>query len=90
MKLVINKSLRGEVVKRPFAPGSKSEHEAVCLQDQKGRSYRLRLLGGDPYFDPQLEKLVGKAISVQGEIVHGNTMIVKHWSEIENGLVKAR
>jgi hypothetical protein len=90
MKLMIEKSLRGHVVKRAFAPGSKSEHDAVCLEDMRGRSYRLRLLGGDPFFDPQLEKLVGKDVSVKGEIVHGNTMIIKQWTEIEDALLKAR
>lgn len=78
MKL-IEKSLKGSVFRQPYAIGSKSEHNAVCLQDAGGRSYRLRLLGGEPFSDPQLEKLVGKSISAKGEIVHGNTMIVKHW-----------
>lgn len=90
MTLMIDKSFKGQVVKRPYAPGSKSEHDAVCLQDARGRSYRLRLLGGDPFSDPRLEKLVGKSISVKGQIVHGNTMIIKQWVELEEGLLKSR
>lgn len=75
----IEKTLKGTVIKQSYALGSKSEHNAVCIQDTDGRSYRLRLLGGEPFSDPQIEKLVGKSISARGQIVHGNTMIVKHW-----------
>ncbi|MEN5272273.1 MULTISPECIES: hypothetical protein [Stenotrophomonas] len=78
MKL-IEKSLRGNVFKQPYALGSKSEHSAVCLKDARGRSYRLRFLGGEPYSDPELEQLVGKKISANGEIVHGNTLIIRNW-----------
>ena len=58
---------QGQVVKRPFAVGSKSEREAVFLET-KGRRYLLRQMGGDPYHDPELEKLVGKKIEAEGEV----------------------
>lgn len=58
---------KGQVVKRPFAVGSKSEREAVFLET-KGDSYLLRQIGGNPYRDPELEKLVGKTIAAEGEI----------------------
>lgn len=81
MRPVKEIKFRGEVVKRPYAVGSKSEHEAVCLLDAKGRTLRLRLLGGDPFHDPALEALVGKTIAGRAEQVHGNTLIVSAWTE---------
>jgi hypothetical protein len=58
---------KGQVVKGSFATGSKSEREAVYLET-KGNRYLLRQMGGNPYHDPELEKLVGKTIAAQGEI----------------------
>jgi len=58
---------RGQVVKRPFAVGSKSEREAVFLETKSDR-YLLRQMGKNPYRDPELEKLVGKTIKAEGEI----------------------
>jgi hypothetical protein len=84
MSAMTGKSLKGRVVRLPYAVGSKSEHEAVCLKGPKGRSYRLRLLDGEPFEDPRLNDLVGKSISAMGEIVHGNTMIVWQWTELED------
>ncbi|BBK01315.1 MULTISPECIES: hypothetical protein [Xanthomonas] len=84
MKLT-EKSLKGNVFKQQYALGSKSEQNAVCLQDARGRAYRLRLLDGEPFTDPRLERLVGKTISAFGEIVHGNTMIVKEWKLLNKG-----
>lgn len=83
MKLTTQKSLKGLVVRLPYALGSKSEHDAVCLRAPGGRSYRLRLIDGEPFEDPRLEDLVGRSISAKGEIVHGNTMIVWQWTELE-------
>ena len=90
MKADYEVSFRGEVIKRPFAEGSKSEHEAVCLLDARGRSFKLRRLGQDPFFDSELEQLVGKAISGHGEIAGGNTMIISEWSEIRSSARKAK
>jgi len=58
---------KGQVVKRPFAVGSKSERLGVFLET-KGDRYLLRQIGGNPYSDPELEKLVGKTIRAEGEI----------------------
>ena len=73
------KSLNGYVVKEIVAHGSKSEHLAVCLRDKKGRLYRLRFPGGDPWFDPDLETWVGKNVLVDGEVLHGHTIIIESY-----------
>ena len=75
----------GLVIKRPFAVGSKSEHMAVCLVDDSGRSRKLRRVGGHPFQDARLEQLVGKRISGEGRIVAGNTVILTQWSETADG-----
>lgn len=76
------KSFKGQVIKRPFAVGSKSEHEAVCLVDASGRSFKLRRLGGVPYADELLERLVGKSIAGHGRVIAGNTVVLAEWKEI--------
>ena len=58
---------KGQVVKGPFAVGSKSERQGIFLES-KGDRYLLRQMGGTPYRDEELEKLVGKTIKAEGEI----------------------
>ena len=53
----------GQVIRKPFAAGSKSERPAVMLQTGDGE-YVLRIQGGNPFHDPRLEELVGKQIVV--------------------------
>lgn len=64
----------GSVVKRRFGQGSKSERDAVFLVTGD-RDYVLRRQGGNPYHDPDLERLVGKKVRCTG-IVTGYTLIV--------------
>ena len=64
----------GSVVKRPFGVGSKSEHDALFLVTKDG-DYVLRRQGGNAFFDPELEKLVGKKIQCTGTLV-GYTLLV--------------
>lgn len=78
-----SKAFVGQVTKRPFAVGSKSEHEAVCLVDASGRSFRLRRVGGTPYADEQLERLVGKRICGEGKLLAGNTVLLSNWTELD-------
>ncbi len=73
-------TLSGRVERRPVAPGSKSERLAVVLVTQEGAVYVLRRLGGNPFKDPQMEALVGKAISGEGNLT-GNTFILERWRE---------
>lgn len=83
-----DKTYRGHVIKAVFAPGSKSEHEAVCLVLTNGKQVRLRQRAGDPFFDPELNALVGKQIKALGELVHGNTLLVVSWEELTSAATK--
>lgn len=69
----------GTVIKRPFAAGSKSEREAVMLITSEGE-YVLRRQGGNPFFDQELENLVGKQISCEGDLT-GYTFLMRRWTE---------
>jgi len=73
---------KGQVVKRPFAMGSKSEREALFLET-KGDRYLLRQMGGNPYQDPELEKLVGKTIKAVGEI-DDYMLLLSDWKVVED------
>jgi hypothetical protein len=69
----------GKVTKKPFGRGSKSEHRAVRLETDEG-SYVLRRVGGNPFQDSELDKLVGKTIRCTGEL-SGYTLTIAGWSE---------
>jgi len=58
--------LIGKIVKKKWAEGSKSEHEAVCIET-KTQTLKLRRQGGNPFSDPELEKWVGQEIAAEGE-----------------------
>jgi hypothetical protein len=70
----------GTVRKRLVAPGSKSEREAVVLETDAG-SYVLRRRGGNPFRDPELEKLVGKRIRAHADEL-GQTLVLDAWDEL--------
>lgn len=59
--------LTGKVVQKKFGEGSKSEHDAIYLETEEG-AYQLRRLGGNPFSDPELKKLVGKNITATGTL----------------------
>jgi hypothetical protein len=67
----------GTVARKVVARGSKSERDAVCLAAENGE-YILRRQGGNPFSDPQLDALVGKRISCEGETI-GNVLLVSGW-----------
>lgn len=62
-----DKELTGKVVLQKFGQGSKSEHDAVCLETDQG-SFVLRRVGGNPFRDPVLHQLIGKTITATGMI----------------------
>jgi hypothetical protein len=74
------RSFVGKVVKRTFARGSKSEHQAVFLQTGRDE-YVLRILDGNPFQDPRLDRLVGKKIRCRGEPTD-HTLIISDWDEM--------
>ena len=67
----------GKVIRKCYAPGSKSEYEAVMLATPEG-TYRLQREGGNPFGDEQLDALVGQDIVAEGRL-HRQTLIVKSW-----------
>jgi hypothetical protein len=66
-------ALNGKVVKKKFAEGSKSEHDAICLETDNG-SFVLRRKGGNPFNDPELHKLIGERVEAMGII--NNTLFL--------------
>jgi len=73
--------ISGRVIKEMFAEGTKSKHQAVMLDTGEGR-YVLRRQGGNPFSDPELNKLVGKTIRGTGQLT-GYTFILADWSEVK-------
>jgi hypothetical protein len=71
---------QGKVVRQRFGAGSKSEHEAVALLTPQG-PLKLRRPGGNPFRDPELEKLVGKEIACEGDL-HAGQLIMSQWNVI--------
>ena len=69
----------GRVIKEIFAEGSKSERPAVILDTGKKR-YVLRRVGGNPFEDSTLNKLVGKDITATGDVT-GYTLMMSGWTE---------
>lgn len=71
---------RGKVVKKRVSKGSKSERDAVLLEDDAGHEHVLRRKGGNPFADDVLDSLVGKKIRCKG-VQTGNTVIMTEWDE---------
>jgi hypothetical protein len=64
----------GDVVKRPFGAGTKSERDAVLLVTND-KEYVLRRQGGNAFHDPELERLVGKRVQCTGTVA-GYTLLI--------------
>jgi hypothetical protein len=75
------KTFTGKVVARTTGTGSKSEHEAVMLETSN-KDYVLRIKGGNPFSNPQLDKLVGKTIKATGELAD-YVLFLEDWEETE-------
>ena len=74
------KRYTGDVVRKPFATGSKSQRNAVMLATRWG-DFVLRRVDAHALVDPELDKLVGKRIRVLG-IVHRHTLTIVEWEEV--------
>lgn len=70
----------GNVVKRRYAVGSKSERPAVMLVTRFGE-FVLRRPDATSLVDPELDGLVGKRIRVRG-IVHRHMLTIVAWEEV--------
>jgi hypothetical protein len=73
----------GKVIKKPFGKGSKSEYEAVFLETEHNQ-YVLRRQGGNPFYDEEIQKLVGKTIRCNG-VVADYTLLISDWAVLDNG-----
>jgi hypothetical protein len=71
-------SYSGKVVRHRWSTGSKSEHDAICLQTEHGL-VKLRRAGGHPFHDPDLEKLVGMNLDVEGTMLESATLLITSW-----------
>ena len=72
--------ITGFVVKELYAPGSKSEREAVMICTHEGK-FLLQRVGGNAYQDETLERLVGKKIKGTGKKTDVS-IILSNWEEI--------
>ena len=70
----------GNVVRKRFARGSKSERPAVMLSTRYG-DFVIRCEEGRPLVDAELEKLVGRRIRARG-IRHRHIFILQKWEEV--------
>ncbi|MBA4057424.1 MAG: hypothetical protein C0490_22105 [Marivirga sp.] len=59
--------LNGRVILKKFGQGSKSEHDAVCLETDQD-TFVLRRVGGNAFNDDVLRSLVGKDITTLGTV----------------------
>jgi len=59
--------LKGKISVRNFGEGSKSEHTAVYLDTEEG-SYMLRKKNTNPFENPDLKRLEGKEVTVEGTL----------------------
>ena len=73
--------IEGEVFKKAVGKKSKTEYEAICIKTGK-QSYVLRQPGQSPFKNSELEKLVGKQIKAEGELVK-DIFFVSEWEVME-------
>ena len=73
----------GRVTRRTFGAGTKSEHEAVYLDTDRG-SFLLRRVGGNPFSDNEIESLLGKRIRCTGEMFD-YFIVMTEWTIESNG-----
>ena len=80
---VVTIEVNGQVVRKPFGTGTKSEREAIYLATPQGE-YLLRRPAANPFeLDPELNSLVGKKVRVSGTI-SGYTFFVSDWQVNEH------
>jgi hypothetical protein len=78
--------LNGQIVRKGFGTGTKSEHEGIYLVTSKG-DYLLRRPGANPFeLDPALEPLIGKQVSLAGTLDPNmkSTLFVSSWKVSNN------
>ena len=74
--------LEGDVVRKRIHTGSKSEHDAAMLVTADGE-FKLRVQGGNPFLDPEVEALVGKRIRGEG-LVSARQFIMERYEVLRD------
>jgi hypothetical protein len=69
--------LRGRVARKILYRGTKSEHEGVFLLSPEGE-FKLRRVGGNPFYDEVLAGLEGREIEGEG-ILRKGQFILSDW-----------
>lgn len=59
--------VNGDVETVEFAKGSKSAHTALFIKTNSG-FHRIKMKAGNPFYDPNLQALVGKKVELEGEL----------------------
>jgi hypothetical protein len=73
----------GQVVKKPFAPGTKSERDALYVDSAEG-SFVLRRPEANAFeIDPDLQGLIGHRVRFSGRL-NGYTLFVSGWKILED------
>ena len=72
--------ISGKIVKKTFAAGSKSEHEAIYIQTGEAE-YVLRKTGDNPFENNMLQSLVGKKVWADGSLKDTIFLTTKVWEE---------
>ncbi len=75
-------TLIGEVVRKRFGAGSKSDRMALFLKTAQDE-YVLRQKGGHAYSDPELAALVGKRVRGVGT-VSDYTFLLDEWEVLDS------
>lgn len=74
--------LTGKISIQVFAPGSKSEHEAVVIDTKEG-SFVLKRQEDNPFEKSSLFELEGKNVHVEGEL-HSYLFLAEKITEIND------
>lgn len=69
--------LEGNVIRKRINIGSKSEHNSVVLVTTDGE-FKLRVQGGHPFSDPEVDKLVGQRIRGEGFMSAGQFIMERY------------
>jgi hypothetical protein len=78
----VSEKIQGIVTREAFAPGSKSDRDAVMIRVDDGRKLLLRIKGNPAMGDPALDVLVGKNIVAEG-FATPTTFIMERFCEGE-------
>ena len=73
-------TLKGKVIKKKVAPGSKSERDAFLLTTGSGQELILRQSGGNPFDNHLFSRFLGKTIKVSGHL-HGQYFLAEDCEE---------